>query len=371
MTLALPKPTLQDLLAQLRERLAADFGIVNGDAFGVFDTYLELAAQGMTDARAFTIDLAPQGYPHLATGFWLDEHARSHGMQRIPASHAAGQVYFATLQGGTVPADTIVQTLPDATGDTLRYVVTTDTPIAAPGGLVPVRAETAGVSHNVGAGRISTLVTVLPFVTSVSNTPDWLTTAGVDRETDDQLQHRLLLRWPSLSRGGVRANYEFAALSIPGIVKVLVRDEHPRGQGTVDVVIAPRSGAPTAQQIADVEAALIAVRGVTANVLVTGPTLVPHDLHVTVTRRPGSTTDASVFQQRVQAAFDKLGIEDVLYPAVAATAVTQLETTDANGTTVYVTNPDVLGVVITTPLTPIDPGPGGLVVAGDITVTVV
>lgn len=366
MTNPLVKPTMEELFAELMATIEAEFGVVNEDEFGVFRTYLELAAQTGADARSFTIDLVQQAYPQTATGWWLDEHAKSVGMARIAERRAEGLVRLTVTQGVTIPRGAILQTVADNAGRTLRYTVTQDTAIAGPSGVVPVIAERPGTAHNVSAGRIRTLVTVVPGVSSVTNDADWLTLAGVDRETDAQLQRRILLRWPSQSNGGIRKNYEFAALSVPGILKVMVNDDHPRGQGTVDVVVAPQRGAPTAEQIAAVQAAIMPVRAVTANALALAPVLVPQDITLTVYRVPTNTDPLDVWEDKVRGVFDALGIGATYYPTAVSDALRRLEDPD---TGTFTPNPDVIGVVIDTPLTPVDPGDGGLVTAGTIAVT--
>ena len=53
-----------------------------------------------------------------------------------------------------------------------------------------------------------------------------------------------------------RAAYEAAALSVPGVMDVYVADQHPRGEGTVDVIVQGSAGIPTQSLLDEVRAAL-------------------------------------------------------------------------------------------------------------------
>ena len=116
---------------------------------------------------------------------------------------------------------------------------------------------------------------------------------------------------------------------MPGITKVRVLDQHPRGQGTVDVVVAPASGSPTAAQIALAQALVDVRRPVTADVLVIAPTVQPTDLTVQLYVKVGVTTTPQVWQARIQAVIDTLGIGDTLYPSNVMAAL--LETGELRG----------------------------------------
>lgn len=310
----LPIPTLAEHVDTLWQALPANFPIQNRDPFSRWGTLVALAAQAGIDARVFTAGLLPVGFATEATGDWLDLHAAGLSLTRIEASNTEGEVRFITAGSGVVPAGTVVQTN-SGSGDELRYLVVDDTEIAAPSTLVLVRAEQPGSRYNVGAGRITTLVTLLPFVQDVTNDEGWITSGGVDRETDELLRQRILLRFPAAGAGTTYHAYILQAREVPGIVKVRVMDQHPRGQGTVDVIVAPVRGAPTVEQIAAAQALVEARRPVTADVLVKAPTLQPADVAVTLYPRTGVTTTPQVWQARIQAVIDSLGIGDALYPS--------------------------------------------------------
>ncbi|WP_288482116.1 baseplate J/gp47 family protein [uncultured Deinococcus sp.] len=311
----IPVPTLAAALAELRAKIPATSPLTNRDEFGVWETLLTLLAQIKVDDLATIRALLPQGYPVTATHLWLDQHGQSVGLTRIPAGKAQHVVQVQVRQGGTVPAGSIMQTELDPAGEGLRFLVTQDTDLEYPGGLVTVLAEQAGTLYNVGTGRIRTLVTVLPFVASITNAANSLTVAGVDQETDAYFRDRQILRWPALSRGSTYHSYISWVREVPGLLKVQVLDQHPRGQGTVDVIVAPAAGLPTAAQVAAAQALVTSRKPVTADPLVRPPTVRAVDVTLTLYLAPGTTGTVAMWTARVQAVFDALEIGQTFYPS--------------------------------------------------------
>ena len=92
---------------------------------------------------------------------------------------------------------------------------------------------------------------MIPGIDGVINDADWLVREAVDREEDSQLRERYILAWKDIN-GSTKYAYESWARSVPGVVAVKIMDLHPRGQGTVDVVIKGSAGLPTQELIDDV-----------------------------------------------------------------------------------------------------------------------
>lgn len=199
-------------------------------------TLLELEAEGIADVERTVEQLGRGGYLSTASGEWLDALVESHyGLTRQPSVFAQGLVRFtAPITGGlTVPAGMIVGTVAGQ-----RYVTRAPVELAAgASGDVIADAEGPGSAYNAPIGTITVLHTPLPGL-SVTNPAGWLLQAGADEEGDDALRERASLRWAELGGGATRQAYEYWALSAHASVdRVTVLDEHPRGQGTVDVVI--------------------------------------------------------------------------------------------------------------------------------------
>lgn len=251
--------------------LPARLNLNKGIARGI----IELFAWGLWQLYNFLAVMHRQAIPLEAEGDWLDMHAAQVDESRKPATRAHGNVLF--LRGdGTgnlrIPAGRIVRTKPDGKGEIHRYV--TDEPAVLPDGAasvaVPVTAEDYGQSANASAGQICELVTPVEGISGVANAADWLLEEGADAESDASLRRRYVLAWQRQA-GVTRAAYEAAALSVPGVADVYVADQHPRGEGTVDVVVQGAAGMPTQKLLDDVRAALDAAIVINHDLLVRAP----------------------------------------------------------------------------------------------------
>jgi phage-related baseplate assembly protein len=217
---------------------------------GVIRGLIELFAWGKWQLYTLLQRLVQQGVPHYSNDEWLDLHAQSVGLRRKEATKACGNINFYRREsaGGNIviPSGRIVRTLPDGEGEIYRYVTTAAAvlPVDAAFVAVPVEAEEYGSGANAGVDQISELVTPVSGIGGVSNPADWLTGEGADVEGDVGLIERITLRW--LGNNGVtKYAYKSWALSVPGVISVEILDQHPRGQGTVGVVVRGSAVLPT------------------------------------------------------------------------------------------------------------------------------
>ncbi len=202
-------------------------------------TLLELPAEGIADAERLIAAVAAGGYLDTASGEWLSELAYSqYGLLRQDSVIAQGYLTFTALPGNgpyELEAGAVWASTPSGA---VRFVTLAGATVPV-GGTVQVlaQAESPGSVSNVTANSLTVLNTPQPGL-SVTNAPDWLVLAGADAESDLSLRQRCRLRWAERGGGATRGAYEFWALSsTPSVDKVAVLDQHPRGQGTVDVVL--------------------------------------------------------------------------------------------------------------------------------------
>lgn len=237
-------------------RLNLNKGIVRG--------LIELWCWGLWQLYQFLLVILTQAFPDTATGLWLDLHCKQVGVTRKLATKAIGTIYFTrTTSTGNVsiPAGRVVRTKPDGLGKVYRYV--TQAAVVLPDGAteiaVTVEAEEYGQAANATVGQISEISTVIAGVDGVENRAGWLTSEGTNSEYDDSLRLRYQLAWKQLN-GCTKYAYEAWAREVTGVVSAKILDQHPRGQGTLDVLVVGSAGIPT-QQLLD---------SVTANIMGTG-----------------------------------------------------------------------------------------------------
>lgn len=169
-----------------------------------------------------------------------------YGLTPLEPTKSVGEVFWTedAASGYTIPAGTtLTGTAPDGTAFTA--VTLHDATSNNPSGIA-VEASTAGAAGNVPAG---TLTAVSGFATDPGATvsqPSRMA-GGADDESPDHLRKRLLLYFPSLSKG-VASAVELAALSVYGveyvyttvvdtnlgpIARVYVADSTGAGNGTL------------------------------------------------------------------------------------------------------------------------------------------
>lgn len=258
----------------LPTRLNLNKGVVRG--------LLEIYCWGYWQIYMLLQRLLLQVAPAHATGEWLELHADGVALSRRAATKARGMVRFFRAEGTSIdanvsiPAGRIVRTLPDGTGEVYRYATTARAvlPSGAEHVDVEVEAEEYGATSNASAGQICELVTPVMGIGSVSNPFGWLTVEGANEETDVQLQERYALQWQA-NNGCTRYAYMAWALTVEGVTSVSILDKHPRGQGTVDVVVRGADVLPTEALLEKVRAAIAPHTPINDDWLVKGPAPVP------------------------------------------------------------------------------------------------
>jgi len=295
----------------LPARLNLNKGVVRG--------LLEIFCWGLYQLYQLLASVFEQAAPKTTTDEeWMEWHAEQVEAPRKQATKALGVVRFARVSTSgnvPIPKGKIVRTQTDGAGNVYRYVTTEDAVIQ--NGMnevaVPVEAEEYGVASNASAGQITEMVTTISGVDAVTNSADWLTSEGSDIETLEKLQERYVLRWLG-NNGMTKYAYASWALSVTGTVAVKVLDQHPRGEGTVDVIVKGAAGIPTDSLL---EAVRQAVAGgaqpddvqagppVNDDWEARGPQAVPLAIAGTLILTPGTHADTAIADasQRIRALF--------------------------------------------------------------------
>lgn len=200
----------------------------------------------------------PNMFVATAVDQWLDLWAWQYNLKRKPASRASGVVVFARSASKgpsiVIPAATWIQTEP-INGTVYRVKVTADTTLAENDLTVmaDVTAEDCGAAFNLGAGYYHVLSKAIPGIASVSNEADWLTAAGADAESNDDLRLRIRNQFTSVAKWHIDAAYRALLTARAGINNDNVYFEHnaPRGAGTANAFILLDTGEPSQAMIDD------------------------------------------------------------------------------------------------------------------------
>lgn len=238
------------------------------------------AAVIAADLSQERVDGIRAAIPQLSFGEYLDEHAKDvlpNG--RKPGAKAVLPVTLSANVAITVPQGTLVLTSND-----LAFALDADVVLTPPEEQpdpeypIPGEAEATatavemGVLYNVVAGAINTVDGDFKDLVSVTNSIP--TTAGVDQESDAELQARMRTSAQNQSGAGNPEDYKAWALEATGITKVKVFRADP-SPGSVTVLVAQVSGMPTAGQVADAQSKVDARASLIANNIVQAPTALP------------------------------------------------------------------------------------------------
>ena len=201
-----------------------------------------------------------------AEGDWLKIKAADYSKQQREAKAAKGYVtiyrneYNNALQ---VTKGHCFKTEPDAGGKELKFYCCENTVIDAgePVGRVLVEAEAPGTYYNIAPGRISISMIHLDGMDYVTNEEDWLFEEGAEEEDLEDLRDRCMSSWAELATRTIEEKLRNAAKSVPGVLDARIDAQHPRGQGTVDVIVTGAAGEASPELIRKVGDAIEPLKG--------------------------------------------------------------------------------------------------------------
>lgn len=204
---------------------------------------------------------------------WLDNKAEDYGKIRKQATKTEGYLTIQKLDKEKeliIPKGYVFKTLPSVAGKEYRFISTENTTIKAneETGKIFIIAEETGSKYNVPTNSIRQSLVHIENIKYLFNEKDWLIKEGSDIEVDESFRERTLNTWAELATYSTALKYKNVAESVEGVLYVIVNDMHPRGQGTVDIVVASYNGTAGEKLLKDVEEAIESIKGVYDDVLV-------------------------------------------------------------------------------------------------------
>ena len=231
-----------------------------------------------------------------AEGDWLKIKAADYSKQQKEAKAAKGYVtiyrneYNNALQ---VTKGHCFKTEPDAGGKELKFYCCENTVIDAgePAGRVLVEAEAPGTYYNIAPGRITISMIHLDGMDYVTNEEDWLFEEGAEEEDLEDLRDRCMSSWAELATRTIEEKLRNAAKSVPGVLDARIDAQHPRGQGTVDVIVTGAAGEASPELIRRVGEAIEPLKGNYEDYLVKSSEVVRQAFELVVYLAEDAATD--------------------------------------------------------------------------------
>lgn len=241
--------------------------------------------------------------------------ASDFGVDRKPAVKARGKVTLTGPVGQVVPLGTQVRT-----DDGVYFATLANATLTQGTATAEVEALVGGVSGNVAAGEIDTMVGDLTGIVSVTNTLAF--DNGVDEESDVSLLQRVYDKVRKPATSGNVYHYEQWAREVSGVGAARV---YPiwNGPGTVKVVLLGDDKQAPPQSVIDATIAHIEEeRPIGASVTVVGATEVPINISANLTLASDATIEGvkADIEAAVHEYLESLAFKDTLvrYTRIAA-----------------------------------------------------
>jgi uncharacterized phage protein gp47/JayE len=243
-----------------------------------------------------------------SSGSDVDSFGADFGMTRLAAVAGQGSVTFSRYtptMAGLIPTGTTLTTSDNTTQFTVGTDSTNPAWSASQNGYllgvgvasvtVPVTATVAGSAGNVLAGTISLITSALPGIDTATNA--LALSGGLDAETDAAFRLRFQGFINSRTRATMQA-VSYATTSIQQGVNCTVQ-ENTDGNGDFMpgkfvVTVDDGSGSPPATLLTSIQAAVEAVRPVGSIFAVTGPTVLPANIALTLAIADGSSSATAI-----------------------------------------------------------------------------
>lgn len=281
-----PVPDEEEEMEKIKRELAEEgFVINNFNKGGIFYLIIRIFVTIYVELKTLARTIINNSFVKHADEDWLEIKAPDFGKARKEAVRARGYItvyrneYQNALQ---ITRGHMFKTAPDANGKELKFYVIETTVIDAGAecGRVLVEAEEAGVGYNVPPGKITISMIHLDGVASVSNEEGWLQLEGADIEDVEDFRERIGESWSELAELTTEAKLKNVARKISGVLNIEIDAQHPRGQGTTDIIITGTGGEATEELLQRVEKATSYLKGNYDDFLYKSSTIIHQDIRL-------------------------------------------------------------------------------------------
>lgn len=293
-----PVPDIDELKAEKVAELKDEgFVITNFNTGGIFNMILMFVLHCRIELIKLIRTILPEMFVSTASETWLPLRAADFSKELKAATKTKGNLTLTRTEGNTdvitIPTGTVFKTEKDIKGDELRYFSLSDVIMTASMSsiLVSVEAEGTGSNYNVPVNQITKSLIYLDGISSITNAAGWITYEGSDIEDIESLRDRTLNSWAELSSRPIADKYKNVCESVSGVLYVRVDQMHPRGQGTIDIIVTSTNGEATESLLESVRTAADEIKGEDDNILVKSAVTVIQDLIVNITIQKTASDD--------------------------------------------------------------------------------
>ena len=283
-----PVPDEEEEMEKIKSELEIEgFTINNFNKGGIFYLIIRIFVTIYIELKTLSRTITSNLFIKHASGEWLEIKAADFGKERKAATKAQGYVtifredYQDALQ---ITKGHMFKTPPDAAGRELKFYAVENTVIDAgkESGRVLVEAAESGTGYNVTAGKITISMLHLDGVSHVTNDEKWLFREGADIEDLEAFRERIGDSWSEAAERTTEDKLINVARKVPGVLDVRVDAQHPRGQGTTDIIITGTGGEATDELLRRVEEATMHLKGNYDDFLYKSSTVLYQDISIEI-----------------------------------------------------------------------------------------
>lgn len=273
--------------AKIEELKEAGFVITNFSKGGVFYILLRIAIHIGVQLKQLAVDLINSAFMKHCPDDWVEIRAADYSKTLDEGEKTEGYLTITrkdTSQAARIARGHPFRTTPDAYGGYLRFYALEDTILPANQATqkVLVQAEEIGAAYNVEAGKITVSMVHIEGDATVTNEENWITNEGKEKENVEHLRKRCINSRALIAERTIDRKLKSTVEEVPGVAVAYIDSQHPRGQGTVDIIVTGNSGTASPELIEDVEEAVEPLTGSYGDYLVKSSTQQKQDIEITV-----------------------------------------------------------------------------------------
>ncbi|WP_206458924.1 baseplate J/gp47 family protein [Anaerovorax sp. IOR16] len=284
----IPVPDREELKNQIVNELEDEgFDITNFSSGGIFFTIIMIFIQIRIELVKLLRTVLSNMFVSSAKGIWLELKGADYSKKKKDPTKTRGNVTLKRTTAGTsikIPQGYVFKTEQDINGEEFAFIVLEDVMMGKDDLTVKVlvEAEKEGSKYNLPSGQIKKSLIHIEGIDEITNEVGWITQEGSDLEDEESFRERTLNSWAELSAYPIRDKYKNVCEAVPGVLFATVDDMHPRGQGTVDIIITSTAGEATQSLLDEVKEAADKIKAPYDNLLVKSAQVVTQDLNVTL-----------------------------------------------------------------------------------------
>ena len=284
---------MEKIQTELKEE---GFPVTSFKKGGVFYHLTRILISIYIDLKGLARTILNSCFIKHAEGDWLKVKAADFSKQQKEAKKTKGYItiyrneYANAMQ---VTKGHCFKTEPDLDGIELKFYCCEKTVIDAGAavGKVLVEAEEAGTAYNVAQGKINISMIHLEGVDHVINEEGWIFEEGAEEEDLEDLRDRCMSSFAELATRTIEEKLRNGARSVPGVLDARIDAQHPRGQGTVDVIITGTAGEASPELLRQVSVAIEPLKGNYEDYLVRSSVIVRQDFELVIHLAEDVSTD--------------------------------------------------------------------------------